>query len=169
VRKPVLKIRLAEPADSDALSALILASYSTLYRGWYADDVLAAALPLMSKANPQLLASGTYYVAELAGALAGCGGWTAAPPGGGQITPGVAYIRHFATHPDHVRKGVASRLIKRCVGDAKATGVRVFKCMASLPAESFYASVGFRRAGLTDFVFPGNIRLAAILMERNIG
>ena len=164
-----LSIRHATPADAEVLSALIFASYSTLYRGWYADDLLAAALPLMSKANPHLLASGTYYVAELAGEIAGCGGWTETPPGGGGATPETGHIRHFATHPDHLQKGVARGLIERCLADAKQNRVRLLKCMSSLPAENFYARLGFRRIGPTDFVLPGGIRLEAVAMERDLG
>jgi GNAT superfamily N-acetyltransferase len=164
-----LNIRLATPADAEALSALIFASYSRLYKGWYADDELAAAVPLMSKANPHLLGSGTYYVAELAGEIAGCGGWTETPPGGGQIVKGTAHIRHFATHPDHIRQGVARGLIERCLADAGERRVSLFKCMSSLPAERFYARLGFRRVGPADFVLPGGVRLAAIVMERDVG
>jgi hypothetical protein len=58
--------------------------------------------------------------------------------------------------------------MKRCISDARATDVRLLKCMASLPAEAFYESLGFRRTGLTEFSLPGGIRLAAILMERKI-
>jgi GNAT superfamily N-acetyltransferase len=164
-----LDIRHATPADAEALSALILASYSTLYRGWYSDEELAAAVPLMSKANPHLLSSGTYYVAELAGNIAGCGGWTETPPGGGEIVEGTAHIRHFATHPDHLRKGVARALIERCCADARERRVSLFKCMSSLPAEGFYARLGFRRVGQADFALPGGIRLAAVFMECEIG
>jgi GNAT superfamily N-acetyltransferase len=164
-----LHIRAAVPADAETLSAVILASYSTLYRGWYPNDVLDAALPLMSRANPHLLASGTYYVAELAGEAVGSGGWTAAPPGGGTALPGVAHIRHFATHPDHLRKGVARALIERCLTEAGINGVRLLKCMSSLPAEDFYARMGFRRVEATEFVLRSDIRLAAVTMERVIG
>jgi GNAT superfamily N-acetyltransferase len=164
-----LHIRTAMPADAEALSEVIFASYSRLYRGWYPDDMLDAALPMMSRANPQLLASGTYYVAEISGEAAGCGGWTKTPPGGGNATPGIAHIRHFATHPDHIRKGVARSLIEHCLKEAGRAGVRLFKCMSSLPAEGFYARMGFRRVEPTDFVLRTDIRLAAVNMERGVG
>jgi GNAT superfamily N-acetyltransferase len=164
-----LSIRQATPADAEVLSALIFASYSRLFRGWYADDELAVAVPLMSKANPHLLSSGTYYVAELAGDIAGCGGWTETPPGGGEIIEGTAHIRHFATHPDHLRQGVARGLIERCFADAIQRGVTLFRCMSSLPAESFYARLGFRRVEPSEFALPGGVRLAAVVMERDLG
>jgi hypothetical protein len=64
--------RAARPADSDAVSALLSASYSTLLTTRYDGDLLQHALPLITKAQPTLLASDTYYERE-------------------------AHIRHFAT------------------------------------------------------------------------
>src|SRR3954471_12267580 len=52
-------IRIARPADSDAVSALLLASYSILLAAHYDSGALSQALPLMTRANPTLLASGT--------------------------------------------------------------------------------------------------------------
>ena len=82
---------------------------------------------------------------------------------------GTAHIRHFATHPDHLRQGVARALIERCGADARERRVSQFKCMSSLPAEGFYARLGFRRVGRADFALPGGIRLAAVVMERDVG
>jgi hypothetical protein len=44
-------LRVATPDDARKVSDVLAASYSTLYRGWYRDDVLAAALPAMTRAN----------------------------------------------------------------------------------------------------------------------
>ena len=60
-------------------------------------------------------------------------------------------------------------LIERCFADAREKRIALFKCMSSLPAEGFYARLGFRRIGPTDFVLPGDIRLAAVAMERDLG
>jgi GNAT superfamily N-acetyltransferase len=107
-------LRVAGPADAEAVTALLAASYPALLAAAYTADVLAATLPLMTKANPRLLASGTYYVAEAdGGSLAGCGGWTAEMPGSGEVVPGVGHIRHFATHPQWTRRGVASAMLVR--------------------------------------------------------
>ena len=83
-------IRIAGPADSDAVSALLAASYSRLLAARYDRDLLGRALPFMTSANPILLASGTYYVAEREpGHLVGCGGWTTARPGSGEVIEAV--------------------------------------------------------------------------------
>lgn len=57
-------IRISEPADNDAVAALLLASYSRLLSGHYDKNTLSHALPYLTAANPSLLASGTYYVVE---------------------------------------------------------------------------------------------------------
>src|SRR6266404_5267820 len=93
-------IRIAGPPDLDAVGALLVASYSSLLATRYESDMLRRVLPFITKAQPALLASGTYYVAESEpGNLVGCGGWTTSRPGTGEIIEGEAHIRHFATHP----------------------------------------------------------------------
>ena len=121
---PIDAIRIATPADSAAVNAVLAASYPALLAPRYDGEVLARALPFLIRAHPGLLASGTYYVAERDGALVGCGGWTVAEPGSGEIVEGEAHVRHFATHPDWVGRGIASALLARCFADARQAGIR---------------------------------------------
>ena len=58
-----LSIRVATPEDREAVTRLLQRSYPALMAGSYEPAVLAAALPLMTQANPALLASGTFVVA----------------------------------------------------------------------------------------------------------
>ena len=72
------------------------------------DAVLAHALPSMTRANPDLLASGTYFVAlDEDHDVIARGGWTTQQPGNGEVQPATGHIQHFATHPRSVRKGAA--------------------------------------------------------------
>lgn len=161
-----ITLRAATPEDAGMLSEVIAASYATLAGGGYDATQLAAALPLMSRANPKLLASGTYYVALDGGEAAGCGGWTFEAPGTGELVDGVAHIRHFATHPAHLRKGVARLLLERCLAEATTAGARLMKSQSTLPAEGFYASAGFRRVRPVEVEMAPGVRLPAIDMER---
>lgn len=161
-------IRIATPDDFDALSELIAASYARLADGSYDAERLAVALPVMSRANPKLLSSGTYFVAELDGEPAGCGGWSLEKPGSGEIEEGVAHIRHFATHPSHLRKGIARLLLDRCFSEAVAAGAFRMKSQSTLPAETFYASAGFRSVGVIEVEFEPGISLPAVDMERKL-
>ena len=72
----------------------------------YGEAAFAAALPFLALANPELLSSGTYYLVEDSGTALAAGGWTHECPGTKEITPGLAHLRHFATDPQVVRRGI---------------------------------------------------------------
>lgn len=128
--------------------------------------MLARALPHLAKANPTLLASGTYYVAETEpGNLDGCGGWTAARPGSGEIAEGEAHIRHFATYPGWTRQGIGSALLARCIGDARSFGIRRLHCFSTLNAERFYWAAGFNTVGLIDVQLGPDMAFPAYIDE----
>jgi GNAT superfamily N-acetyltransferase len=162
-------IRTASPVDANAVSILLDISYSHLLAGSYDGNLLELALPYMIKANPALLASGTYYVAEgEPGTLVGCGGWTPAKPGSGEIVEGEAHIRHFAVHPDWIKRGIGTALLTRCITDASLVGIHKLHCFSTLNAEPFYRASGFRTVGLIDVPMGPTIAFPAVLMERNI-
>ena len=141
-----IAVRVAGPNDASAVETVLRASYPELMASAYPEDVLARALPLLVRANPALLRSGTYYVAEgIDGTVVGCGGWTFERPGApdAPTEPGLGHIRHFATDPGWLRRGVGRALFDRCAADAWAAGVRRFECYSSLVAEPFYRALGF--------------------------
>ncbi|MBO6724939.1 MAG: GNAT family N-acetyltransferase [Rhizobiaceae bacterium] len=160
-----VSIRVARPEDEAALTELITASYATLDDGRYDSRQLAKALVPMSKANPKLLGSDTYFVAEVNGIAGACGGWSFEKPGTTEIEEGVAHIRHFATHPNYLRRGLARQLIERCLNEARERGVRLIKVQSTLHAERFYASAGFRSVGPIDVTIGPGIMLPAVGME----
>ncbi len=165
--KSVFVLRPAGLDDVDALDELLSASYGKLLKGWYTEDLLAKALPLMTRSNARLLASGTYYVAvHRDGRLIGCGGWTFERPGTGEIAPGVAHIRHVASHPDATGMGVGRALIARCLAEAHERGAATLECYSTLAAEGFYRSQGFETVGPISVPFPGDIQFPSILMKR---
>jgi N-acetylglutamate synthase-like GNAT family acetyltransferase len=162
-------IRIAGPPDLDAVGTLLVASYSSLLATRYESDMLRRALPFMTKAHPALLASGTYYVAESEpGNLVGCGGWTTSRPGTGEIIEGEAHIRHFATHPEWVRRGVASSLLSRCFRDAQLVGIRKLHCFSTLNAEGFYRASGFETTGSIDVPMGPSLTFPGVLMRREL-
>jgi len=162
-------VRVALLSDEDGVSTLLQASYPLLMKEAYDASVLAPALVLMTKANPVLLASGTYYVAVAQGeTIVGCGGWTLERPGDGVIEPGLGHIRHFGTHRDWVNQGVGRALYLRCEKDARAKGITRFQCYSSLNAERFYSALGFRSIRRMDFKLVNDIFLPGILMSCEI-
>jgi GNAT superfamily N-acetyltransferase len=163
-------IRVARPSDSDAVGALLVASYSSLLAAHYDCDALGRALPFLTRANPALLASGGYYVAEMPGGdVVGCGGWSAVLPGSVQIVEGEAHVRHFATHPAWVGRGVGTSLLARSLSDARLSGIRRLHCFSTLNAERFYRASGFETVGPIDVPLGSGVTLAGILMRRELG
>lgn len=161
--------RVATPADAAAVDALLQASYPALMAPAYDAAALAPALSLMTRSNPALLGSGTFYVVESGtGMLIGCGGWTLERPGTGTVEPNLAHIRHFATHPDWTRRGVGRAIYERCEAAARAAGATAFECYSSLNAEAFYRGLGFARVRLIDLELRPDVRLPAVLMQRDI-
>jgi GNAT superfamily N-acetyltransferase len=159
-------IRLAVPDDAAAVTALLHASYPILMEPPYTPDVLAAALPSMTRANVGLLASGSYFVAEnKTGGLVGSGGWTRQVPGTGVVDGNAAHIRHFVTHPDWIGQGIGRALYKACETQARDAGIIGFDCFASLNAEGFYAALGFERVERIEVAMPG-VNFPGILMRR---
>ncbi len=151
-------IRVSTPADADAVSALLVASYD--------GAVLDLALPFMTRANPGLLTSGSYYLAEEgSGDIVGCGGWTMAAPGTGQIVERQAHIRHFGTHPAWTGCGVGAALLARCISEAEALGITMFHCFSTLNGEPFYWAGGFKTIGPIS-VPMGPHLFPAMLMRR---
>lgn len=162
-------VRLASIADQDAVSTLLAASYGSLLVGAYNDDVLADALPVMSKANASLLTGGTFYVASNDdGPLRGCGGWTAAAPGTGIVDAGLGHIRHVATHPHSLRQGIGAAILARCASDAQRAGCTRLACLSSLQAEPFYAAQGFAAVARTTAMLGGKTPFPVVAMHRTL-
>ena len=163
-----MRVRTASLDDAAAIGAVLTASYSLLMRGAYPDDLLERALPRITRANPDLLRSGRYHLAESDdGAAMGCGGWSDRPPGSGP--DGHAHIRHFATHPDWTGKGVGRAIYGRCEEQAAAAGYGGFVCFASLNGEAFYAALGFRRVREIRVPMGPGLRFPSVLMVKGIG
>ena len=164
-----MRLRVATPEDAHAVAAVLGPSYAELMAPAYPPDLMARALPLITRPNPVLLESGRYYLVETeSGEPAGCGGWSADPPDRREEDPRRAHIRHYATHPAWLRRGVGRTIYERCEADARAAGFAVFECYASLNGEAFYAALGFRSLGPIDTPMPGGIRFPAVRMERAI-
>jgi N-acetylglutamate synthase-like GNAT family acetyltransferase len=161
-----VRLRVAGSADADKVGALLAVSYSRLLGARYDSDTLGRALPFMTRANQELLTSDTYYVAERPPSnIIGCGGWTTACPGSAEIIEGEAHIRHFAIHPEWVRRGVGTSLLTRCFSDARRLGIRKLYCFSTLNAELFYRASGFDTVGPIDVPIGTSLKFPGVLMS----
>ena len=164
-----VNVRVSTLDDSAKISSLLQASYPELLRPAYDAKLLEKVLPRMTVAQPGLLESGSYYVAETSdGAIVGCGGWTKERPGTGEITAKVGHIRHFGVHPDWTRRGVGKALYRRCELDARDAGLSQFECYASLNGEPFYAALGFKRLAEIELDMFDELRFPSVHMVADI-
>lgn len=164
-----LTLRVAVPEDAARVSAVLAASYGTLWEGAYPAEALAAVLPVVTRARADLLASGRYFLAMRGDAVAAVGGCSVADPASGVAKPGEGHVRHFATHPDHLRQGGAGLILRRCLDEARAAGVTEMLCLASLPSEGFYAAQGFETLRRVETRIAPELVLASVLMRRRLG
>jgi predicted N-acetyltransferase YhbS len=166
---PEFAVRIATPQDEASVCALLEASYPALMSPSYDEAVLVNVLPLITKANPSLLSAGTYYLAETDDrVIVGCGGWTRERPGTGERVPGLAHIRHFATHPSWIGQGVGRGIYSLCEQEARTAGVHKFECYSSLNAEKFYVALGFTPVRRIKITMGQNISVPGVLMERSV-
>jgi GNAT superfamily N-acetyltransferase len=163
-----VSIRAATPDDAAAVTAVLRASYPRLMAAAYDAGLLARTLPAITKANPRLLASGTYHLAEAGGGPVGCGGWSFERPGAAEVEPGVGHLRHFATRAGWTGRGIGGLIYEHCEAQARAAGVTVLECYASLNAEPFYASLGFRTIGRIEVKMSNGVAFPSIHMRHSI-
>src|SRR3712207_5085980 len=127
----VFAVRHATDADLPALRALIAASVRGLSAGYYTPEQAESALVHVFGPDTQLIADGTYYVAEADGALVAAGGWSRRRTlyGGDQTKAGAdplldpatepARIRAFFVHPAWARRGLGRALFAHCLAAAR--------------------------------------------------
>src|SRR6266478_1595758 len=154
-----LELRLARDADMPALHALIEVSVRVLQRNDYTPAQINGALGTVLGLDTQLVADGTYFVAE-AGAtcarlIVGCGGWSHrktlfgsdhAPvrePNFLDPATDAAKIRAFFIHPDWARRGLGSKILEACESAARAAGFSRFEMCATLTGVPLYLQRGY--------------------------
>ena len=167
--KEAIFIKTAAPEDEAAINKILNASFSSLLTSKYDDVSLSAVLQQITRINPLLLTCGTYYLLKDAKEkIMGCGGWTHERPGTNERIAGEAHLRHFATHPDFIGHGVGRALFNHCKTAAKQENISRFICYATLNAEIFYKSLGFKTGKTIDIELGDGLTLPALLMTMDI-
>lgn len=175
-----IELRLASIGDVPSLTELIPLSARELSRGFYTEEQTEAAIRYIFGPDTRLIADRTYFVAEEAGALAGCGGWSRRRTlyGGDQMKGAedplldprteAARIRAFFVHPAFARRGVGSAILEACLDAARAAGFRKVELAATLPGVPFYRAFGFREREVIEAPMPGGLTLPVLRMERDL-
>lgn len=156
-------IRPTTKADMAAVDALLARSYPKLLKADYPPSVLVTALPIISRAQPELMRCGTYYVVEEGRRMLGAGGWT---PDRKDATRG--HIRHVVTDDRALRRGVGRLLMTHCFDVAQAHGMVRMECWSTRTAVLFYKAVGFAEIGLMDVTLADGIVFPSVRMARDL-
>ncbi len=137
LRTPI-QIRMAVPADIPALHALIEASVRGLMQQGYTSDQLEGALGTLLGVDTQLIADGTYFVAEAVlndnSMLVGCGGW--------------------------------SKRIEICEHAAMAAGFQRFEMGATLTGVPLYQARGYVEIKRTEVPLANGASLPGVRMAK---
>jgi GNAT superfamily N-acetyltransferase len=173
-------IRLAYPADVPKLQELIQRSARALSVGYYTEVQIESAIRYVFGVDSNLISDGTYFVAEIEGVPAGCGGWSRRRNlyGGDQRPAGsmelldpardAARIRAFFVAPEFARLGIGRRLLETCAAAARDAGFRRLELMATLPGVPFYRNAGFRESERLTDTLPDGTLIEFVRMEQTI-
>ena len=159
-----IQIRKATAADVPRLREVIEASVRGLQAGDYSPAQIEGALKSVYGVDTQLIADGTYLVAEVSESqkqesqkpeIVACGGWSKRKTlyGGDQyaaredslLDPArdAAKIRAFFVHPDWARRGIGGLILETCEEAAKAAGFTRLEMGATLSGVAFYKAKGY--------------------------
>jgi GNAT superfamily N-acetyltransferase len=173
-------LRPATVSDIGKLDRLIAVSARELGRQDYTGAQIDAALLGAWGVDRQLILDGTYFVAEAADTLAGCGGWSYRKTlfGGDSIAgreptrldPATepARIRAFFVHPAWSRRGIGTALLRLCEAAARAQGFRSIALMATLPGRRLYAAHGYAEDDAIEHPLPGGLTITFVPMHKQL-
>lgn len=174
-------LRKATFEDRLELEKLIAVSARGLSRPAYTDAQIEAALGGAFGVDSELIADGTYFVAEGDGKIVGCGGWSRrATLFGSDAQPGrrsdlldptrdSARIRAFFVHPDRARRGIGRAILEACEAEARAHGFRSAELLATLPGHPFYRKLGYEGDERVAHELSGGVTIDFIPMSKALG
>jgi GNAT superfamily N-acetyltransferase len=146
--------RLATRNDLGALRALMGLAIGELQKPFLSPAEIASSQTIMGL-DTQLVDDGTYFIVEIGGDIAGCGGWSRrATLYGGDQSPGrdaamldpakdAARVRAMYTHPSFTRRGVGRLILQLCEAAARRDGFARVELMATLAGEPLYRACGY--------------------------
>jgi GNAT superfamily N-acetyltransferase len=147
-----LTLRRTTQADLAAVDELLSVSYPRLLAPDYPPSILVMALPLISRARPELLTSGRYFIVLDGHQVVGAGGWSRTAPRDGDDAAATGHVRHVVTDHRHQRRGIGRALMTHVLADARAAGMAHMACLSTRTAVAFYTAMGFAR--LRDVLVP---------------
>jgi GNAT superfamily N-acetyltransferase len=179
-----IHIRRAVPEDVPVLQQLIDASVRELQAQDYTPAQMEGALKTVFGVDSQLIADGTYLVAEAPpegdahAVIAGCGGWSKRKTlyGGDKWTGredslldplrDAAKIRAFFIHPAWARRGVGTLILDACEAAAKSAGFTRYEMGATLTGAKLFGVKGYVPVKRIEIPLVNGESLPVIHMEK---
>lgn len=156
-------IRRARRADIDPIADLQARSIMALGVETYGEAACEAWARIGRQVRHTLLDSGTFFVAERDGTLAGVAGWTA-----DSRDPDCAWPRYVFVDPLHANQGIGRKLMAEIEHSVDAAGRDRLRLWSSLNAVSFYERLGYRCLKPARWPVAGGIEMAHWLMEKRL-
>ncbi|MGH9503313.1 MAG: GNAT family N-acetyltransferase [Terriglobales bacterium] len=179
-----IRIRPAVIADVAVLRMLIDASVRGLQTQDYTPTQIENALATVYGVDTQLIADGTYFVAEADSddlpVIVGCGGWSRRKTlyGGDQWTGreaallnpqrDAAKIRAFFVHPSWARRGIGTMILEACEDAAVADGFTRFEMGATLTGVLLYQARGYIARENLEVPLANGESLPIVRMEKQV-
>jgi GNAT superfamily N-acetyltransferase len=162
-----------------ALTTVMDAAISELQRGFLDDAQIESSRAIMGL-DTELIEDGTYFVVEIDGEIAGCGGWSRrATLYGSNEAPGrdsqlldpradPARVRAMYTHPEYARRGVGRLILSLCEEAAAAEGFTRLELMSTLSGEPLYTAYGFQPLERLVVDSAGGAPVPCVRMEKPV-
>jgi len=166
--------------DVRVLEELIPLSVRTLQAAHYSPAQMEAALGPVFGVDRQIIADGTYFVAEHDGQIVGCGGWSRrkAVFGGDRVRSGAdelidparepARIRAFFIHPDWARRGIGRAILAACESAIVAAKFPNAELVATLTGEPLYAAFAYEVVERYEVPMSGGLHLPVVRMRKRL-
>lgn len=177
---PPPSIRVATADDIPGLRAVMARAIAELQADFLTPAQVKASHSVMGL-DTRLIEDGTYFVADIDGHIAGCGGWSwrATLYGGDHSTAlrndavldparDAAKVRAMYTHPDFKRRGVGAAVLNACLDAAFKAGFGRVELMATLAGEPLYRQFGFVEVEHVQSAPVDGVSVPLIRMQRSL-
>jgi GNAT superfamily N-acetyltransferase len=172
-------LRIARASDIPVLTALMQRAIGELLKPHLSPEQVQASFEIMGL-DTQLIADGTYFVAEVDGAPAACGGWSRRMTHfGGDHSPGrdarllqspseAARVRAMYTHPHFARRGLGRAMLAHCERAAAAEGFTRVELVATMAGLPLYRACGYEDLEGFDEIAPSGIAVPLMRMRKRL-
>jgi GNAT superfamily N-acetyltransferase len=181
-----VRLRNATIADIPRLRQVIEASVRGLQTNDYTPAQIEGALQSVYGVDSQLIADGTYFVAEVNdpqsedSVIVACGGWSKRKTlyGGDQFAAredslldpkrDAAKIRAFFVHPRWARRGIGTLILAACERAAIAAGFTRLEMGATVSGVPFYRAKGYHEIDNQEAALGNGLVLPIVRMAKTI-